>query len=105
MRFVENDEGSRTERFVRVPKDFFENGLLTKLKPSEIKIYLAIFPSIKKIQELIGVNKNAICKATENIKKYGLIQKNRAPKAFKFKNIYRVIRTPNINFSESIAIT
>jgi len=97
----------KVEHFFRIPKVIVESGLLKIMRPSEVKVYLILgyfsnyrtgvcFPNIETILEFSGVNKNLIGKATERLVVYRLIEKKRAPRAFKFKNVYKVLRHPEI---------
>lgn len=94
--------------FFKIPNEIVDSGLLAIMKPSEIKIYLTIakfadyksgraFPSIALICKLSGMNRNVVCRATERLEYFGVIEKYRAPKAFNYRNVYRVIRRPQIN--------
>jgi len=96
------------ERFFKIPKAFGISGILKVMKPSDVKVYLVLasfahyktgtcFPNIKTIEELSGVNKNQISPATRRLVELGLIKKKRSPKSFKFKNVYQVLRMPEIN--------
>jgi|GEM_PF-2760092 len=94
--------------FFKIPHEIVDSGLLAKLKPSEIKVYLVIarfadyktgraFPSIELICKLSGVNRNVVCRAIKRLVYFGLIEKYRAPKTFSYRNVYRAIRNPQIN--------
>lgn len=102
------DDERAPERFLRVPREVVSSGMVRSMTPSTLKVYLILcnfahyktgtcFPSINKIRELSGVNKNAICSATRRLTELGLILKRRAPRAFKFKNVYTIIRAPEID--------
>lgn len=101
-------ENEKDWNFFKIPQAIIDSGLLARMKPSEIKVYLAIsrhadyktgraFPSIALICKFSGMNKNVVCRATERLEYFGVIEKYRAPKAFKYKNVYRVLRNPKIN--------
>ena len=101
-------EYEKDRDFFKVPTVLVESSLLARMKPSEIKVYCVIgryadyktgrsFPSISRICELSGMNKNVVCKAIKRLEYFGVVQKYRAPKGFKFKNVYKVIRNPIIN--------
>ncbi len=102
------EESYKDKDFLKVPNTLVDSGLLARMKPSEIKVYLAIakhadyktgrsFPSIALLCNLTGMNKNVVCKATKKLEYYGLNKKYRAPKAFKYRSVYRVLRDPKIN--------
>jgi hypothetical protein len=93
---------------IKIPQAIIDSGLLARMKPSEIKVYLVIakcahhkhdraFPSIAQICEFSGINKNAVCQAIKRLEYFGVIKKYRAPKGFKFHNVYRVLKVPIIN--------
>ena len=101
-------EDEKDRNFFKIPWAIIDSGLLARIKPSEVKVYLALsrhadyktgraFPSIALICKLSGMNKNVVCRATERLEYFGVIEKYRAPKAFKYKNVYRVLRNPKIN--------
>lgn len=102
------EDNKKDHDFFKTPKIVIDSGLLARMKPSEIKVYLVIekfadyktgraFPSIALICELSGMNKNVVCKAIKRLEHFGLIEKYRAPKGYKFHNVYRVLRNPKIN--------
>jgi len=102
------EENKRDGDFFKIPHVVVDSELLARMKPSEIKAYLVIakfahyrtgkaFPSVAKVCKLSGMNKNVVCKAIKRLEYYGLIEKYRAPKGFKFHNVYRVLRNPEIN--------
>ena len=94
--------------FSKIPHSIIDSGLLAKLKPSEIKVFLVInrfanyktglsYPTVKTISELSGVSKGCIAPATKQLVLLGLIEKARTGKRFSFRNCYRVIKNPKIN--------
>jgi len=55
------------------------------------------YPSVKgDLRKLTGCKAGTICTATEKLVYYGLIEKKRAPKGFRFRMIYRVKWNPEI---------
>ncbi len=108
MRVGHDDQEQAPERFFKVPKVLASSGLLASMKPCEVKVYMVLcyfanyhsgccFPNVKTIGEIAGVNKNKIGQATRRLMELGLIIKKRAPRAFKFKNTYTIVRSPLID--------
>lgn len=102
------EKNEKDQNFFKIPHALIDSKLLARMKPSEIKVYLVIakfanyktsraFPSIALICELTGMNKNVVCRAIKRLEHFGLIEKYRAPKGFKFRNVYNVLRDPEIN--------
>jgi len=96
--------------FSKIPHSFIDSGLVAKLKPTLLKVFLLInrfanyktglsYPTVKTISELSGVNKSNIAPATKQLALLGLIEKARTGKRFSFRNCYRVIKNPKIDLS------
>lgn len=93
--------------FSRIPHLMIDSGLLAELRPSELRVFLVInrfadytsgicYPTVRKISNLAGVNKDAIGKATNSLVQGGLIEKKKTGKRFGFRNQYRVTRLKGI---------
>jgi len=104
------EEQERDRDFFKTPNIVIDSRLLARMKPSEAKVYSVLsrfadyktgsaFPSIVLICNLSGMNKNVVCKAIKRLEYFGLVKKYRAPKKFKYRNVYRVIRNPQIDSS------
>lgn len=107
-RQMKKKEEATDSDFFKLPHAVVDSGLLARMKPSEVKVYLVIarhahygtrnaFPSIQTICEESGMNKNVVCKGTQRLEYYGLIKKYQAPKGFKFKTVYQILIHPAIN--------
>jgi len=105
----DHQKDEKRKEFFMVPNSLVDSGLWARMKESERKVYIALcrrshpqsglaYPSIKgDLRKLTGCKKDTICQATKRLVNYGLIEKKRAPGAFKFRMIYRVIKEPRIN--------
>jgi len=93
--------------FSKIPHFMIDSGLLAELRPSEIKVFLVInrfadyktgiaYPTVKKISELSGINKDNIAKATRSLVQKGLIEKRKTGERFRFRNWYRVTKLKSI---------
>lgn len=100
----------KKQHYLTIPHIVVDSGLLAVMKPSEIKVYAVItryknfrtgwcFPSVDTISRDSGYNKNVVCKATKRLESYGLILKRRSPKTLNFRNLYKVLEDPEINFN------
>lgn len=94
----------RDKDFSKLYHQVVDSGLLKKLSNIEIRVYLVLlrfsnyktglcYPTVKKITELSGVNKNNISHATEGLATKGLIEKVRTGKRFSFRLCYRVTKS------------
>jgi hypothetical protein len=97
--------------FTKLRNEIVDDGWLPVLKDSELRVYLVLaryvnrekevsFPSVKRITELSGVNKNLICSATQGLVEKGLIRKHRTGEEFKYRNSYQIIKHPKIDVSK-----
>lgn len=104
------ESGPKDRNFTRLRNEIVDDGWLPVLKDSELRVYLVLarfvnresglsYPTVNKICKLSGVNKNLICEATEGLASKGLAKKHRTGKKFKYRNCYRIIKHPKINFS------
>jgi DNA-binding MarR family transcriptional regulator len=93
--------------FSKIPHRMIDSGLLSQLKPTVLKVFLVInrfadyqtgvaYPTVEKISELSGVNKNSIAGATKSLAREGLIEKKKTGRRFHFRNCYRVTRLKGI---------
>jgi hypothetical protein len=100
-------EQEKNRNFFMIPTSLVDSGLLAQMSKAEIKIYLTIarfahyksgnaFPSFKRIREMTRIWKNKIGIAEKNLVNFGLIKMRRAPGAFKFRNVFKVLRNPEI---------
>jgi len=101
-------EDNEKEQFSRIPHALVDSGLLAQMTKAEMKVYMVIcryahyksgiaFPGFKRICKESGINKNYVGSTLKKLVVYGLIKMHRAPGAFKFRNVFKIIRDPKIS--------
>ncbi len=100
-------QDSKNKDFGQMPHWVVDQGILKILKGSEVKVYITLnryadyetkisWPTVDQLSEATGCRAGAIAKATDRLVELKLIEKSRSGKRFNFRNIYKIIRDPNI---------
>ncbi|MCM8778664.1 MAG: helix-turn-helix domain-containing protein [Candidatus Omnitrophica bacterium] len=99
------DTPKKDKDFSKLPHSLIDSGLVAKVKPSVLKVFLVInrfanyetglsYPTVKIISELFGVNKSNIAPATKQLALLGLIEKKKRVKGFPLEIVTELLKIP-----------